>query len=50
MSQNKIIKQDVINSLKCNLTESNIDDLIEELKHKSSLDIEVQILKTGYMW
>jgi hypothetical protein len=50
MSQIKIIKQDIINSLKNNLDENNIFDLIEEFKQKSSLDIEIKILKKGYMW
>jgi hypothetical protein len=50
MSQRKIIKQDVINSLKYNLSEDNIDELIDELKIKSSLEMEIQILKTSYMW
>jgi hypothetical protein len=50
MSQIKIIKQDVINSLKHNLNENNIDDLIQELKEKSALEIDIQVLKKGYMW
>lgn len=50
MSQIKIIKQDVLNSLKNNLNEYNIDEIIEELKLKSSLEIEIKILEKSYMW
>lgn len=50
MSQIKIIKQDVLNSLKNNLNEHNIDEIIEELKIKSSLEIEIKILEKSYMW
>ena len=50
MSQTKIIKQDVINSLKHNLNENNINDLIQELKEKSALDIYIQVSKKDYMW
>ena len=50
MSQIKIIKQDVLISLKNNLTEDNIDDLIEELKIKSSLEMDIQVLEKSYMW
>jgi hypothetical protein len=50
MSQIKIIKQDVLNSLKNNLNEDNIDELIEELKFKSSIEIDIQILEKSYMW
>ena len=46
----KIIKQDVMNSLKNNLSESNIQDLLQELNNKSLIDFETQILKKGYMW
>lgn len=50
MSQNKIIKQDVLNSLKYNVNENNIDELLKELKVKLALDIEIDIYKQGYMW
>ena len=50
MSQIKIIKRDVINSLKNNLNENNINDLIDELKEKSSLDIEIHVLNKSYNW
>ncbi len=50
MSQTKILKQDVINSLKHNLNENNIQELIKELKVKSNLNIEFNIYKQSYMW
>jgi hypothetical protein len=50
MSQIKIIKQDVINSLKHNLTENNIEDLIKEFTLKSNLQMDINITKTNYMW
>lgn len=50
MSQMKIIKQDVINSLKHNLTEHNIEDLIKEFTLKSNLQMDINIFKTSYMW
>jgi hypothetical protein len=50
MSQMKIIKQDVINSLKTNLNETNIDYLLEEIKMKSDLQLQVIVEKKSYMW
>ncbi len=50
MSQMKIIKQDVINSLKKNLNENNIDFLLQEIKLKSDLELEVLVEKKNYMW
>jgi hypothetical protein len=50
MSQMKIIKQDVINSLKTNLNENNIDYLLEEIKMKSDLQLQVIVEKKSYMW
>jgi hypothetical protein len=46
----KIIKQDVINSLKTNLNENNIDFLLQEIKMKSDLELEVLVEKKNYMW
>ncbi len=46
----KIIKQDVINSLKTNLNETNIDYLLEEIKMKSDLQLQVIVEKKSYMW
>ncbi len=50
MSQIKLIKQDVLNSLKHNLNESNINELIHEIEEKSSIDMNVQVSKKDYMW
>lgn len=50
MSQMKILKQDVINSLKHNLTENNIQDLIKEFKSKSKLNMEINVHQQSYMW
>jgi hypothetical protein len=50
MSKNRIIKQDVLNSLKNNLNEQNIDDLISEFKTKSELELEIETLMQSYKW
>ena len=50
MSQIKILKQDVLQSLKHNLNENNIDELITELKSKLGLDIDIEVHKQSYMW
>ena len=50
MSQIKIIKQDVLNSLKYNLNENNTKELIEELTKKSNLIINIKIENQGYKW
>ena len=47
---NKIIKQDVLNSLKNNLTEDNLEDLLTEFKNKSKLEIEIETLMQSYKW
>jgi hypothetical protein len=49
-SQNKIIKQDVLNSLKNNLNDKNVEDLINEFKTKTGLIIEIVIQNQSYKW
>lgn len=50
MSQMKIIRQDVINSLKNNLNSNNIEELIHELENKSKIEIEIAVNTQGYNW
>lgn len=50
MSQIKILKQDIINSLKTNLTTNNINELIKELKMKTLLEFSIEIRQQKYMW
>jgi hypothetical protein len=49
-SQNKIIKQDVLNSLKNNLNDKNVEDLINEFKNKSGLLLDINYQTQSYMW
>jgi hypothetical protein len=46
----KVIKQDVMNSLKVNLNESNIAELIDEIKDKSELNFTITVNQKGYKW
>ena len=48
MSNIKVLKQDVISSLKHNLTENNIDDFISDFKINSKLGFNIKILEKGY--
>ena len=50
MSQIKIIKQDVLYSLKHNLNENNTKELIDELIKKANLNIDIKIENQGYKW
>lgn len=50
MSQIKILKQDIINSLKTNLNTNNINELIKELKMKTLLNFTIEISQQKYMW
>jgi hypothetical protein len=48
--QNKIMKQDILNSLKNNLSEKNIYQLIKEFENKSGLFIEISVEMKSYLW
>lgn len=50
MSIVRIIKQDIINSLKLNLNEDNVIELLEEFKTKSCMEMDISILQTNYKW
>lgn len=50
MSQLKIIKQDIINSLKTNLSITNINYLISELKSRILINFNIDISEKHYMW
>jgi len=50
MSQIKIIKQEILNSLKNNLNIDNIDSLIKELKDKLKINFSIDIREKHYMW
>lgn len=50
MSQIKIIKQDIINSLKLNIKENNVFLLLDEIKLKTQIDFLIKVNQTQYMW
>ena len=50
MSQIKIIKQDIINSLKTNIKESNVILLIDEIKSRTAINLKIKVNETQYMW
>jgi hypothetical protein len=50
MSQIKILKQDIINSLKTNIKENNVLLLIDEIKLMTSIDLKIQVKEKPYMW
>lgn len=45
---NKIIKQDIINSLKKNLNYDNIEDIINELNKNIKHDFNIKLINKGY--
>jgi hypothetical protein len=50
MSQIKLIKQDIINSLKINIKENNVLLLIDEIKSMTSIDLKIQVKEIQYKW
>lgn len=48
MSITKIVKQDIISSLKKNINEQNIEDYISEVKNKTGLFFNVKLIEKGY--
>jgi hypothetical protein len=44
----KILKQDIVSALKKNLTESNIDVILAELKNSTRQNISVKLMNKGY--
>lgn len=50
MSQIKIVKQDILNSLKTNIHTYNISNLINEIKKRIMLNFRIEISQKQYMW
>lgn len=48
MSYTKILKQDIVTSLKKNLNENNIEDLISEVKVQTKLNLNIKLIEKGY--
>lgn len=49
MSQLKILRQDVLNSFMHNISESNIDDITQEIINNTKLDIKIELSNDNYM-
>lgn len=48
MNITKLVKQDIITSLKKNLNETNIEELISEVKEKANLNLNIKLIEKGY--
>ena len=48
MNISKILKQDILSSLKKNLNENNIEEMLSEIKIKTCIELQIKLFEKGY--